>query len=109
MYNMYNLFATFVTLLTLMTASQTEAMGYGGYGGYGRYSNQPPAVYVPDINPSIYSYIFNHNPPPSALYRGLPAPYMMIYDKYYVHRKANPPPTSFYGYGGYGVYGNYGP
>ena len=100
MYNMCNLFATFVTLLTLMTASQTEAMGYGGCPGY---QSPPPAVYakymsnVPDIHPSIYSYIFNHNPPPSAFYRGLPPPY-------YVERNANPPPTSFYGYGGYGGY-----
>lgn len=83
MHNMYNLFATFMTLLTLMTASQTEAMGYGGYPGY---HTPPPAKYlsnVPNIHPSIYSYIFNHNPPPSAFY------------------------TALYGYGGYGGYGNY--
>lgn len=94
---MYNLFATFVTLVTLLTATKTEAMGYGGHGKY----NTPPLVSskyiddnIPEIMPSIYSYIHNHNHPPSALYKGSPAPYTMIYDKYYVQRPS---------------YGSYGP
>jgi hypothetical protein len=106
---MYNLVTAFAMFLTLMTASQTEAIGnYGGYGGYRGYGT--PTVYAYSINnipPAMYASNYNHNPPPSSFYGGLPAPYLRIYDKYYVQQKENSPPVPTSFYGGYGGYGGY--